>query len=125
MATIEDLKSWINKGKFSSWNDHVHVTGENNDPVRKEHGIQFKIFTERNVYAISALESKNKSYLGCIADSRSPLPGENHTRGNDLADGDLSIETWLQIVTDIISYELLNVVKQPVKECKETCSLEA
>ena len=58
-------------------------------------------------------EENHKSYLGCMAQTRKPRAGEDWTRGNDLADGDYSEETWREIVNDIIGYELVKVVKQP------------
>lgn len=48
-------------------------------------------------------------YLGCIASSRKPRAGEKHTRGNDLADGPLTEETWRRILADIVSYEMVRV----------------
>jgi hypothetical protein len=48
-------------------------------------------------------------YLGCTASTRKPRAGEDWPRGNDLADGPLSEETWHSILADIVGYELVRV----------------
>ena len=114
MGKIKSLKLWLNAGKFCSWNKNVHVSEESNDPEKQEHKIKIELFTDRNVYYITGIDRGiGKSYLGCIASRRAPLPGESHTRGNDLADGDFTFETWCQIVLDILSYEVLEIHKNP------------
>ena len=125
-SLIDQLKKWISEGKFFSW-DHVYIYHEVNNPDHLERELKFSISTKNNEYVIRAIERESgKNYLGCIADSRVRLPGEHHTRGNDLADGDFTRETWIAIMADIISYELVEAPKkqEPIKiECEETCTL--
>lgn len=88
----------------------------------KENRLHLKIFTKDHSYSISArLPNSEKlgdgkmisvdGYLGCIAQTRKPRAGENWNRGNDLADGSYSKETFDEIVQDILAYELVKVVK--------------
>ena len=102
--TIDDLMSWVNEGKFK-------VDLEILD--RRTDSTCFRIYTEINCYSIMAkCIPGEKSYLGCIASSRKPRAGETWTRGNDLADGDLSKETWYNILADIVSYESVKIHKK-------------
>jgi hypothetical protein len=52
-------------------------------------------------------------YLGCIAVNRKARAGEEWERGSDLADGPLTEETWRKILSDIVSYEMVRVHRQP------------
>ena len=84
-------------------------------PVTKLNGSYEVIFyTTENEYHISARRPKNndKGYLGCTCSSRTPLPGETWTRGSDLHDGLLTLETWVGILTDIVSNELVKLESQ-------------
>ena len=67
-------------------------------------------FTDRHVYAVRSrppcLDSPG-GYLGCVAAARKAMAGEGYTRGNDLADGPYSYETWQRIVKDILAYEIM------------------
>ena len=71
-----------------------------------------KVFTDRNVYSISASEK----YLGCIVSARKARTGETWTRGSDLPDGAFSEETWRKIVLAIVQYELVELEGKPTKE---------
>ena len=109
MKTLQDV---IDKaaqfGKFSS-DKNIHVL-EHSDSSDHDGTYQFRIYTHDNSYSIVArTKPGGGSYLGCIASSRKPRAGEDWTRGNDLADGDISDETWNQIIADIVSYELVTV----------------
>lgn len=73
--------------------------------------IQIKLYTSTNMYSIVATED---GYLGAIANSRQPRAGEDWTRGNDLADGEFSKETWVNILNDIVGYELVEI-HRPIK----------
>jgi len=79
-------------------------------------------FTDGHSYHITAAEN----YLGCGASCRKPRPGEDWTRGSDLADGKLSDETWGRILRDIIVYELKTisdyVLNPPTETAKEMLS---
>jgi hypothetical protein len=75
------------------------------------------IYTRTHSYCIKAkVQTNQPSYLGCVASTRKPLAGEAHTRGNDLADGYFTEATWLKIVTDILRYELVKIVKASRRE---------
>lgn len=70
------------------------------------------LYTRTHSYSIKArVQSGQPGYLGCVASARKPLAGEAHTRGNDLADGHFTEATWHKIVTDILRYELVKIVK--------------
>lgn len=88
----------------------------------KENRLNLKIYTKDHSYSISArLPNSEKlgngemisidGYLGCISQTRKPRAGEHWNRGNDLADGSYSKETFEEIVHDILAYELVKVVK--------------
>lgn len=64
------------------------------------------IYTESHRYKINAVETNDRTYLGACANTRKPRPGEDHTRGNNLQDGELTYETWCAIKNQIIAYEL-------------------
>jgi len=56
---------------------------------------------------------KNYGYMSCYVITRKPRAGEDWNRGNDLADGDYSKETWYRIISKILAYELVKVARQP------------
>ena len=66
-----------------------------------------KLYTDRNVYAIGV----SNTYLGCTASNRTPRPGEEWTRGNDLPDGNFLEETFIRILGAILFYEAKDIVK--------------
>lgn len=110
MATVNDLKNWINRDltpKFGSDETYLEIVGSFHD------GLKFRIYTTTNQYSIKAHDAEPhcRSYLGCTATCRKPRAGEDWTRGNDLADGELTEETWHSILADIIRYELVKVHK--------------
>jgi len=130
MNTIEEFKEVLATfGKFSNFEKQIDVQTkfDIHSDEDEEKIFAVDIYTDRHKYNIKAVERKNgKSYLGCIADSRKPNAGEKHTRGNDLADGTLSLETWYKILGDIVSYELVPLFKQEQQqtiEAETTCSL--
>lgn len=109
MNTLQDFKQWVDKiGKFSSdQNVEIKEYADSSDGVGH---YQVYIYTNDHKYSIIArIKYNGRSYLGCIANSRKPRAGEDWTRGNDLADGELSLETWNRILGDIVSYELVRV----------------
>lgn len=84
--------------------------------------LNLKLFTKNYTYSISArlpdVEKLGKGemlsvngYLGCQVQTRKPRAGEDWNRGNDLADGNYSEETWREIVNDILEHELVKVVR--------------
>ena len=114
MATIKDLKSWIERDltRFSDSKDCVLEIPDDPKLNQPDDCLKIRIFTDTNRYGISAAERDDDGYLGCIASSRKPRAGEDWTRGRDLADGDLSEETWHEILGDIVSYEMVKIHKK-------------
>jgi hypothetical protein len=104
----------------------------------KENRLRLKIYTKDHSYSISIqlpeankigegklkkgdeAEVINDGYIGCIAQTRKPRAGEEWNRGNDLADGSYSKETFEEIVHDILAYELVKVLKPQTKDIEET-----
>ena len=127
MATIEDLKSWIERDitRFSPSEDHLKIN-KDTLPVdaAAENIFRFWIFTDNNKYAVAAREAGEGGYLGCIASSRKPRAGEDWNRGNDLNDGDLSEQTWHEILGDIISYEMVKIHTKQEQETTEEISVD-
>jgi len=85
-------------------------------------GLSIKLYTRSYRYCIcvklpepnkNAKDDKNYGYMSCYVITRKPRAGEDWNRGNDLADGDYSKETWQKIVNSIIRYELVKVAHQP------------
>ena len=78
----------------------------------KAHRITIRLYTDDNIYSISARlpgdrdGKKDLGYLGCMVAGRKARVGEDWNRGNDLADGKYNIETWIDIMGDIIGFEL-------------------
>lgn len=108
MATIQDLKQWISDLVYpGEFKEFVHVTGESGSP--KEKLFKCSIYTDEHMYQIVAIERDKNSYLGCQASARKERPGESWRRGNDLADGELSSETWMSVLRDIVKYEMVKL----------------
>lgn len=134
MYTLKDLRKWAcDIGKFASPEQNIEVkegilvlrgSDDMVEACDTDEGIlRFVLYTNENSYQIVGSVSKYKvqpepsenyaplwhTYLGCVASSRTPRAGEDWTRGNDLADGSLTPETWASILGDIVSYELVKV----------------
>ena len=62
-------------------------------------------------YPEKGYKEGDKGYLGCTVIARKSRAGEDWVRGNDLADGKYCKETWEKIKNNIISYELVKIVK--------------
>lgn len=107
MNSIEDLKEWI---KEICYDPEKYIliadSGQQSEPGKYEKYYKFSIYTNTYQYFITATESSERSYLGCIVSSRKKRVGESWTRGNDLPDGKLTRETWEKIKDGIIKYEL-------------------
>lgn len=72
--------------------------------------VKFFFYTDDNRYSIVARDSiDNDGYLGCQVTSRKMRPGEDWNRGNDLPDGPFTEETWKNILTGIVKYELVKL----------------
>jgi len=80
---------------------------------KEDKGVVIKLFTETHSYHITARRrdktkgEKDLGYLGCVVSTRKPLVGESWTRGSDLADGIYSEQTWINILCDIVGYEMM------------------
>jgi hypothetical protein len=113
---VDRLIEWIRRdlSRWGSIEDHARITfpGGVDEKPRRAH---VEIWTDRTHYLITAHEAYAtedvgmRSYLGCVASARKPRAGEDWTRGNDLADGELNPETWHRILADIVSYEIVKV----------------
>lgn len=80
-----------------------------------ESGLRLRLFTDRHQYTLVMYPEHDgkKSYLGCVEEDRSPLPGEMRTRSGDLAAGEFNDETLRRIAADILSKELHEVADHP------------
>jgi len=78
---------------------------------RKDNAVRMTLYTDNNEYFIVAKSNgiDDEGYLGCVSVSRKVRAGEDWRRGNDLADGGFSKETWDKIVMDIFHYELVDI----------------
>lgn len=63
-------------------------------------------------YPTEGFKEDDGGYLGCTVLTRKPRAGEDWNRGRDLSDGKYCYETWQEIKNDIITYELVKVVKK-------------
>lgn len=108
MVTVEQMTEIIKTELSRFGKDQVKIQLLGND-------AKITIFTDSNQYMISLRErhegpnERTTDYMGCISNCRKPRAGEDWARGNDLADGSLSLETWNAIKADIISYELVKI----------------
>jgi hypothetical protein len=112
------LKAWFERdlSRYARWDRDVELVEHLADGT-----VRVRIYTDVHCYAISALggysyapseprvEGRPSSYLGCIASARKPRAGEDWGRGNDLHDGPLTEETWIGILGDIVSYEMVQL----------------
>ena len=119
LKEFSELFDWLKQiSRYCKVEDFIYISDY------KIGEIRLKIFTKDHEYNISAKLPKrsdfaakhgdkggyNDGYLGCISQTRKPRAGEDWNRGNDLADGGYSAETWQEIKDDIIAYELVKVV---------------
>lgn len=99
------LKKWCGRFRWDGFDWELNV-------AKLDDIVKLVLFTEKYKYTINA----KPTYLGCTVSSRTPRAGENHTRGNDLADGKFGYDTWIKIVHDVVGYEL----KKPVQAVSKT-----
>lgn len=125
MATIEDFHNWLKRDltRFGEIDNYVSFAGATQSRSISEPPTYVErayIFTDANKYAVTVQvhADDDDGYLGCVASSRKPRAGEDWTRGNDLADGSLSEETWHKILGDIVSYEMVRI-RSPKAETQE------
>jgi len=101
------LMKWLDRLNRFGIKDKVLVIGTNEGGM-----AQLEIFTEKNRYHIQAHLPDHKlpdGYLGCTVSKRAPYPGEDWTRGRDLADGKYAEATFYNILADIVSFELKTI----------------
>jgi len=114
-AECLEMYKWLKEiSRYSKVEDFVLPDYKN--------GIRVYFYTKENCYSIKvkipmpnddSSENNNYGYLGCTVQTRKPRAGEDWNRGNDLANGKYCKETWDKIKNDIISYELVKIVKPP------------
>ncbi len=113
MENIEQLKIWLNELLYrtNDIEDHFQII-----PTKgQEEGYQIHFYTKDNKYVLIIAPSFNRdgtTYFGCLVSNRKPRAGEDWDRGNDLGDGKFNKKTWNKIKNDIISYELVKIIKQ-------------
>lgn len=98
----EQLYSWIENFR---WQDNKAIQIED---ILDDDRLKVNMYTDNYIYYLTA----SPTYLGCTVSARKPRPGEDWTRGNDLADGKFCFETWVNILSDIVSYELVEMPKK-------------
>ncbi len=106
MNAKEQLIKWLSRTKYYTSVDlesYIRTAGEDDPHEGDTHRIT--LYTANYEYHIVA--TGGSDYLGCTMNARKPLPGEDWTRGRDLADGKLNDETWCHILSDIVAYELV------------------
>lgn len=121
---IEQLRKWFSEIYSPAKVDralHIDQIVVPDSPIRKLY-VRAKIWTFTNVYGITAsIHVENPpGYLACGAQSRKPRVGETWCRGNDLADGRFSEETWRRILCDIVRYEAEEVKSEVWKNSQIT-----
>jgi hypothetical protein len=102
---------WIKDAKYSEYaGDRDSFTKVSSKNSTKDNWLAsyFYIYTDTYRYCIRA----SSNYLGCQVSARKPDAGEDWHRGNDLADGDFSKDTWNKIIADIVGYESVRSSKK-------------
>ena len=108
------LRGWFERdlSRYARWDRDVEIHRIDGDGR-----VTIRIYTDVHWFSISAGPgSCGQGYLGCIAHTRKPRAGEDWTRGNDLRDGPLTEETWIGIMGDIISYEMVRIHREAVAQ---------
>ena len=96
----QQLVEWLRAYKFFN-PTKVYVVTNEPDVFR------IQLYTQGHCYFFVVKDD----YLGCMASTRKPRPGEGWTRGNDLPDGKFSLATLREIMGAIVFYEAVAVVK--------------
>jgi hypothetical protein len=97
-----DVIDWMRRD-FSSHANDSHLDIE----TSSDGLVVVKIYTDINQYIIRAVIEDDKSFLAAYGQSRKPRAGEEKRRGQNLAIGPITEETWGRIKNDIISFELV------------------
>ena len=117
MATVQHFRGWLTDLTRRYGADGIEVvsdSGNSHEPGDARSGEQLtvRLYTDTNQFTIRAGADERGDYLGCTASTRKPRAGEDWTRGNDLSDGPLSLDTWHRVLADIVSYEMVKVHKR-------------
>lgn len=97
--------------RLTRWSDSIHIDD-------KSDRLLITLTTKLQTYSISMhypRPGKPNGYMGCVTSARTPEPGENWKRGNDLCDGPYSEETWNRIMTDIVAYEIKAAIPSKIE----------
>lgn len=97
------LKSCLNR-----WGHKTLIIQFTNDDETIREVIH--LFSNSHHYTISVHKDK---YIGAVVDNRYSNIFERHHRGNDLKDGDYSLQTLCEILADITSWELIDIDVKP------------
>ena len=105
-GVAKQMEKWWLRGKYASPFQYEIVTHDFMKKPLDRHTVATHVYTPTHLYSIVA----HSGYLGCTFSNRRPNPGEDWTRGNDLADGDFNIKTWNEIISDIVSNETTSII---------------
>lgn len=113
LKVFPGLCEWLKDlSRYRKLEDWLFVSDYKNTDKEISIGLQF--YTKDHCYFLRAVLPRKgyaDGYLGCISQTRKSRAGEDWQRGNDLSDGSYSKETWQWIKNDILSYELVKVVR--------------
>lgn len=90
-AIKERLDSWLGNLFYRNF---IKVREE-----ERHDGYRFYLYTSKRCYSVVALTS---NYLGCTV-------GDIEGKGTDLRDGDFCLNTWVNILCDILCMELVSI----------------
>jgi len=93
--------------KFADFQTHTEVKFPPSDD-NVDDRVEMDFYTLLNEFHITA--TVKGDYLGATQSNRRARASEDWDRGSDLSDGPFSFETWANILGDMLSCELENVV---------------
>lgn len=115
-----DLARWLDRldrwGKLDQVVLCLETNQENGTPEGEVH-LDVFLFTEWHEYHLSIRpplpgakeDRQRRGYLGGSVKTRAARPGEDWQRGNDLTDGPYHESTFLKIMLDLVSWELVDL----------------
>ena len=106
---MSELNVWLDSLRKKKLNTML-LFRDNEDNTR----LTILIYTCDNVYEIAARTPRMKEghpidngYLGCSVSNRKPSAGDDCVNGKiELSGGEFVFDTWLDILYDILEYEL-------------------
>lgn len=114
MKLLQTLQNFYEQTleKYAPWDDSVQIQKlkEHEDGTEE---VRLRFYTYLNEYGIVAKEGPDSNYLGSFVTARKAKAGEDHKRGRDLPDGSMSVDTWMNIICAILSYEVGPLYKRP------------